>query len=98
MLQHCYMDNWYRVFFEAPNKLTYELTGRADNARHAVRLADLALEGLVEDDRIGDHLEPDGVSVRAPAKLSVEPAAADETGSGFGLVIRDRDGRVLRRR
>jgi hypothetical protein len=72
------------------------MTGQASSEAEAVRLADHTLE-YVERVGISDHLNTDGLSVRAPAQLAVERVDKGETGSGFGLVITDPVGRVTRK-
>ena len=89
-------EQCYRVTFVRPNGWRYEATGRAANEAEAVRLTDELLEN-VERIGISDFLAADGVSVRPPARLSVEPVAANLAGSGFGLVITDPSGNVTRK-
>ena len=88
-------EQFYRVTFVRPNGWQYETTGRAPNEAEAVRLADELL--YVERVGISDFLAADGVSVRPPARLSVEQVSADLAGSGFGLVITDPSGNISRK-
>ena len=90
------MADWYRVTFKHPNGWTYETSGLADSEADAVRLADGTLE-YVERLGIKDYLKADGISVEPPALLSVIPIREDETGSGFGLVITDPQGKTIRK-
>lgn len=90
------MANWYRVTFKRPNGWTYETSGQADSEAEAVRLADRTLE-YVERIGIKDYLKADGISVEPPAQLFVIPIREDETGSGFGLVITDPQGKTIRK-
>jgi hypothetical protein len=87
---------YYRVTFVRPNDCKYELTGRASSEAEAVRLANDRLE-YVERVNIADFLEPDGVTVRPPARLLIERIQAKEAGPGLGLVITDPNGGVTRK-
>jgi hypothetical protein len=84
------------VTFVRPNGWKYETTGRASSDVEAVRLANETLEH-VERVGISDFLEPDGVTVRPPARLTVTRVVASDAGSGFGLVITDPSGNVTRK-
>ncbi len=88
--------DWYRVTFTAPSNYEYQVTGQASGESEAVRLADELLEH-VERIGISDYLNPDELSVRPPARLTVERVDVAEAGSGFGLVITDPAGRVTRK-
>lgn len=90
------MSNWFRVTFVNPNGYKYEATGRAASPEEAVRLADETIE-YVERVGISDFLNEDGLTVRPPARLWVDVVDESVTGSGFGLVITDPDGRVTRK-
>jgi hypothetical protein len=86
----------FRVTFVAPNGWTYQTTGQASTEAEAIQSADDLFEN-VERIGISDFLEPDGVTVRPPARLLVERVDAEEAGSGFGLVITDPSGNVTRK-
>ncbi|HEV2122855.1 MAG TPA: hypothetical protein VGW38_08785 [Chloroflexota bacterium] len=88
---------WYRVTFTHPDGFTYAANGQAESAAEAVQLADRMLE-YVERIGISDYLSADGVSVRPPALLRTETIPASEAGSGFGLVVTDAGGNVVRRK
>ena len=88
-------ERWYRVAFVAPLGWKYEITGKASSEVEAVRLADDMLE-YVERIGIKDYLQPSGLSVTPPARLSVERVDIHEAGPGFGLVITDPAGNVTR--
>jgi hypothetical protein len=90
------MSTWFRVTFVKPNGYTYEATGRAASPEEAVRLADETIE-YVERVGISDVLSEVGLTVRPPARLWVDVVDESVTGSGFGLVITDPDGRVPRK-
>lgn len=82
--------------FVRPDGWQYQSTGRASGEADAVRLADELLEN-VERIGISDFLEPDGLTVRPPARLVVERVGAQDSGPGFGLVITDPSGKVTRK-
>lgn len=86
----------FRVTFVSPNGWIYQTTGGASTEAEAVQSADDLLEN-VERIGISDFLEPDGVTVRSPARLLVERVDAEEAGPGFGLVITDPQGNVTRK-
>lgn len=89
-------SEFYRVTFVRPDGWKYETTGSASNESEAVRLADELLE-YVERIGMSDFLAADGVSARPPARLDVERVDADHAGPGFGLVITDPSGKVIRK-
>ena len=89
-------EDYFRVTFVRPDGWKYETTGRASSDEEAVSLANNMLE-YVERVGIADFLEPDGLSLRPPARLTVTRVVASEAGSGFGLVITDPNGNVTRK-
>lgn len=89
-------DKWFRVTFVLPSGFQYAVTGRATSKVEAVRLADETVE-YVSHIGISDHLNADGITVRSPARLKVEPIQAEGATSGFGVVITAPDGTVTRK-
>ena len=83
----------FHIRFERPNGWTYELWPSAESEREAVTAADDLLE-YVERIGIRDYLNPDGITVRNPASLSVR-ATTDAPESGIDLRITTPDGRVI---
>lgn len=88
--------DFYRVRFVRPDGWQYEMTGQASGETEAVRLANDHLE-YVERVGIADFLESDGLTVRPPARLAVERVSGEQAGPGFGLVITDPSGKVIRK-
>jgi hypothetical protein len=86
-------DQFFRVTLVRPNRVRYDLTGKASSEVEAVRLADETLE-YVERVGITDYLRDDGITVRPPAQLQIERVQPDEVTPGFGLVITRPDGTV----
>jgi hypothetical protein len=91
-----HMTDGYLVTFKAPNGYVYEITCVADSEAEAVQSADQTLE-YVERVGIKDYLLADGLSVRAPAELTVESAPTKGTVHGFGLAITDPSGNLYRK-
>jgi hypothetical protein len=89
-------EEFFRVTFVRPDGCQYETTGRASSEFEAVCLADEVLEH-VEGIGIKDHLNTDGTSVSPPARLTVERVSPDLAGPGFGLVITNLNGSVIRK-
>jgi hypothetical protein len=90
-----FMPRRFHVHFVWPNGWTYELWPTAEDEVGAVLKADALLEYR---ERIGirDFLEPDGVSVRSPASLSIR--AAEEVSGNDGLLrVTSPDGVVSER-
>jgi hypothetical protein len=71
----------------------YELWPSAESETEAVRAADDLLE-YVERVGIRDYLNPDGATVRSPARLTVR-RTAEVPDSGISLRITAPDGRVI---
>ena len=89
-------EAFFRVTFVRPGGWRYQLTGRASDEAQAVRRADDVLE-YVERVGIADHVMSDWLTVRPPARLTVERVAENDAGSGFGLVVTDPNGDVTRK-
>jgi hypothetical protein len=85
-------EGFFRVTLALPDGWKYPTTGRAWS-EEAVGLANEVLEHV---ERIGlaAFLRTDGLTVEPPARLTV---TANESGSGFGLVITDPNGNVTRK-
>jgi hypothetical protein len=83
----------FHVRFERPNGWTYELWPSAENQREAIAAADDLLE-YVERIGIRDYLNPDGITVRNPARLCVRPTA-ENPASEISLRITTPDGRTI---
>ena len=75
----------FHVCFERPGGWTYEFWPSAASDLEAVAAADDLLE-YVERIGIRDYLNPDGMTVRSPAHLSVQPTT-DAPPSGISLRI-----------
>jgi len=86
------MQQRFHVHFVWPNGWAYDLWPSADNELEAVLAADALLEYR---QRIGirDYLEPDGLTVRSPAQLTLS-TATDAPAGEFTVRTTSPDGVV----